>query len=68
MHQNMGDLNKNSLTISSVRVLTSMEQVSRIELPSQPWQGCILAVEPHLHYKSNITKISYDCKSFSVNK
>ena len=26
-----------------------MEQVRRIELPSQPWQGRILAVEPHLH-------------------
>ncbi len=45
-----------------------MEQVRVVETPSQPWQGRILAVEPHLHYKSNITKICYDCKSFSVNK
>ena len=32
-----------------MRVLTSMEQVSRIELPSQPWQGRILTAVLHLH-------------------
>ena len=31
-----------------VRTETSLEQVRRIELPSQPWQGRILATEPHL--------------------
>ena len=29
-----------------VRTETSLEQVRRIELPSQPWQGRILATEP----------------------
>lgn len=45
-----------------------MEQVRVVETPSQPWQGCILAVEPHLHCKNNITKKGYNCKSFSVDK
>ena len=33
-----------------------MEQVRRIELPSQPWQGRILATEPHLQYNYYIKK------------
>lgn len=32
-----------------LRLYVNLEQVRRIELPSQPWQGRILAVEPHLH-------------------
>lgn len=39
---------KTRLTISNVRVLILMEQVSRIELPSQPWQGRILTAVLHL--------------------
>ena len=39
-----------------VRTETSLEQVRRIELPSQPWQGRILATEPHLHCINTISK------------
>ena len=41
-----------------------MEQVKGIEPSSRPWQGRILAVEPHLHFKyiSNISNILMEIK------
>ena len=53
--------NKNLRNIYSVSYF-QMEQVRRIELPSQPWQGYILTIEPHLHaliyyqIKNNISR------------
>ena len=41
-----------------------MEQVKGIEPSSRPWQGRILAVEPHLRFKyiSNISNILMEIK------
>ena len=37
------------INIALVRRFLQLEQVSRIELPSQPWQGRILTAVLHLH-------------------
>ena len=37
------------INIALVRRFLQLEQVSRIELPSQPWQGHILTAVLHLH-------------------
>ena len=38
------------INIALVRRFLQLEQVSRIELPSQPWQGRILTAVLHLRY------------------
>ena len=42
-----------------LRLYVNLEQVRRIELPSQPWQGRILAVEPHLHLSIAFSSTDY---------
>ena len=39
------------VNVTLVRRFYLMEQVRRIELPSQPWQGYILTIEPHLRLR-----------------
>ena len=43
------------INIALVRRFLQLEQVSRIELPSQPWQGRILTAVLHLHTNNIIT-------------
>lgn len=51
------------VNVRKVRTETSLEQMRRIELPSQPWQGRVLATEPHLHCINNIADIKINCKT-----
>ena len=53
------------INIALVRRFYLMEQVRRIELPSQPWQGYILTIEPHLQRTFIISNFFYNIKSFN---
>lgn len=41
-----------------------MEQVRRIELPSQPWEGHILTIVLHLHSSNIIYQQIFFCNPF----
>ena len=45
----------------------TMEQMKGVKPSSQPWQGRILIVEPHLHYISNYIRCLKKNQPFLVN-